>query len=153
MEETIIGASGVPRAFQYRQGCLSCVAKMKASPTRQSGKCSTPAPSSLTPSSQLMVSGPCSLLGSHSDQSKSKHWTQGCMAKRCPSPRPTASLYYPLRLPAPAKQQRILSYPSSCKTYLTRGAAPSPLPPQTVPSSLKPGPSGRIHAGRSSLGD
>lgn len=77
-EETVIGASGIPKAWGcllVHTGLAELRKKNQGKPYQELGKLSRPIPSSFTPSAHPTLCGPCCLLGSHSVQSRSKHWT------------------------------------------------------------------------------
>lgn len=88
LQEMVTGASGVPKVW----GCLLVHTGLAELYKKNQGKpylasCrqilqtyafllhSTLQSSFLLPPSHLTLCGPCCCLGSHSDQSRSKHWT------------------------------------------------------------------------------
>lgn len=83
--------------FQYRESWLSCAGRIKATSTKRLGEHSTPTPSCLTPSSQLIVAVPCCLPASHSDQAEASTGPKGTKAALPQGPPSTS---YPVRLRA-----------------------------------------------------
>lgn len=106
---------------------LAVMERIKASATERLDKHSTATPSSLTPSSHLLVPGLCYLPCSHSDWSRNMQWAHGPKM-----PIPKAHGLYQWKLHARPKQQRILSYPSFWKTYLIWCCSQPPAMPKVL---------------------
>lgn len=106
---------------------LAVMERIKASATERLDKHSTATPSSLTPSSHLLVPGLCYLPCSHSDWSRNMQRAHGPK-----TPIPKAHGLYQWKLHARPKQQRILSYPSFWKTYLIWCCSQPPATPKVL---------------------
>lgn len=130
--------------------------RIKASSTKQPSRHPTATPSSLTPSSHLILSGPCRLLESHSGQAVTSTGPQGTWPKDA-LPQGPRRLLLPTEASSPTQAARkpSLSYPSSCRTDSTWGVVPSSLPPKRTclrSSSKCPIPQSQDHHAELMLG-